>query len=94
MSMDGFMEKAEAFYDAFAHREYDELRLLFLEMMKACALKCALEAAKNPTLGVGQWAGGRISICDELTNGVEDALLRAKGKANPEVSDGLALPPD
>lgn len=91
---DEYTERSERFFDELAHREYDEIRNLFLGMMKECALRCALEAAKNPQLGVGQWAGGRISICDEWMDGVRDALERAKGKASPEAGAGLVIPTD
>ena len=87
-----YTERSERFFDELAHREYDEIRNLFLAMARECALRSALESAKNPTVGIGQWAGGRISICEEWTDGARDALERAKGKASPEAGAGLVLP--
>lgn len=89
-----YAEASERLFDALSRRENDEIRGLFLAAMRECALMCALDSAANPTVGVGQWSGGRISICQEWTKGVEDALARAKGKASPDVGPGLALPPD
>lgn len=91
--MDRYQEISAKLFDMFARREYDEIRETFLAAMRECAIKCAVEAAENPTCGIGQWDGGKISICRELTDGVEGALARAKGEANPDAEAGLAFSP-
>lgn len=91
--MDIYREKSTEFFDMLASPVYSAVRKTFCEMMRECALNCALESADNPTAGVGQWSGGRISICREWSDGVESALARAKGKANPDAEAGLAYPP-
>lgn len=91
--MDRYAEASGKFFDELARSSYDGVRALFLDMMRECAIKCACEAAARPEVGIGQWAGGRISICNELTDGVEDALERLKGKASPEKREGFAFPP-
>ena len=91
--MDKYCEKSTEFFDLLALPVYSAVREAFCEMIRECALNCALESADNPTAGVGQWSGGKISICREWSDGVESALARAKGKANPDAEAGLAYPP-
>jgi len=94
MSMtDRYQEKSEAFFDELARSSYDNVRGLFLEMMRECALRCACEVGSNPTAEIGKWAAGRISICSEWTDGVEGALARLKEKASSEKREGFAYPP-
>lgn len=91
--MDRYQEKTERFFAALARNEYSEVRVAFCEMARECALKYALEAADNPEAGVGQWSGGKISVCREWMDGVESALARAKGEANSDGEAGFAYPP-
>jgi hypothetical protein len=90
---DSYQQASEAFFDELARTENSETRKLFLAMLRECVLRSACDAAANPTVGVGQWSGGRISICDEWTKDVESALARAKGKASPDADAGFAYPP-
>lgn len=91
--MEGYREKSKVFFELLARNEYSEVRVAFCEMARECVLKCAIESADNPALGIGQWSGGKISICREWVDGVGSALARAKGEANPDDEAGLAYPP-
>lgn len=91
--MEKYREKSGLFFELLARNEYSEVCVAFCEMARECALKCAIESADNPASGVGQWSGGKISICREWVDNVESALARAKGKANPDDEAGLAYPP-
>lgn len=91
--IDKYREKSLVFFEMLVKSEYSAVRQAFCEMMRECAMKCAVEAADHPAEGIGQWSGGRISICREWTDAVESALARAKGEANPNADVGLAYPP-
>lgn len=91
--MDRYEEAADAFFGELARSSYDNARELFKAMLRELVLKCAVEGGENPSEGLGQWVGGRISICSELTSRTDAALARELGKANPGGCDGLSDAP-
>ena len=88
--IDRYDETANAFFGELARSSNDELRGRFTAMLRELVLKCAVEGGENPSSGLGLWAGGRISICDELTKRAEAALAREREKANPASQDGFS----
>lgn len=90
---DRFEEAAEAFFGELARSSNDELRGRFTAMLREMVVRCAVEGAANPAEGIGQWSGGRISICDELMTRADEALARERGKANSAFADGFSNAP-
>lgn len=69
------------FCEEMAKPRNAELSELFCASMEAFIMDSAVAAARDPVAGVGQWAGGRISVCDELVKGLMVALAKAKSDA-------------
>ena len=91
--MDNFDKAAETFFGELALTANSGLCMGFKAMLRELALRCAIEGGANPAVGLDRWVGGRISICDELTNRADEALARERAKANPALAEGFSDAP-
>lgn len=91
MIREGYEEAADRFFAELLKPGREGAAEAFGEMLRERVYKSAADCARRPDMGVGQWAGGQISVCDELLTRLELARAPEAGDATPD--DGAGFQP-